>query len=172
MDHSSSEMVRVIPRSSLPTRSDPSSVESKVSFAKGDDKPKVPRAPGRSRNELFTVPLDIVAGYLSSPLRKHNLQSFAFTISVSGVDARRLSSCHLTSCHLTSCHLISCQLSRGHPGYRATVPVRESAASSPGVLVGPLGQRWGQIDIADPSSCVGLASGSHLSYQADEKLSG
>ncbi len=29
----------------------------------------------------------------------------------------------------------------------------------------PLGQGWGQIDIADPSSFAGLVSGSHLSYR-------
>ncbi len=28
-------------------------------------------------------------------------------------------------------------------------------------LSGPLGQGWGQIDIADPSSFVGLVNGSH-----------
>ncbi len=80
------------------------------------------------------------------PPRKPKFQSFGVMLSVFDVDARRLLSCHLTSCHLTSCHLISCHLTRLHPGYRATARVWESAASSPGGPVGPLGQGWGQID--------------------------
>ncbi len=55
---------------------------------------------------------------------KGKFQSSASRISVLDVDARRLSSCHLTRRPLTSCHL-----SRGHPGYRATFPSWESAAS-------------------------------------------
>ena len=42
----------------------------------------------------------------------------------------------------------------------------------PGGPVGPLGRGWGQIDIADHASFVGLVSGSNLSYQGDEKVSG